>query len=268
MTKYLALMLFFISVLYLPSGAWAEDKAMGQTASKSHAESQYAEALSAWHRTLTRFVDEQGRVNFVELADDLDDLRSFVQFVEANSPSSNPSLFPTREHVLAYHINAYNALAMMGVIERGIPKNFSSFFKRASFFKFRKIVIGGKKTNLYDYENKVIRPLDEPRLHFALNCMVRDCPRLPMKPFTADELEQQLESVTLEFFSKPKHITIDSEKRVLRVSSILDFYTKDFVASGKRKDLGQYIDPYVTEDVSSGYKIQYIDYDWTINQQP
>jgi len=169
---------------------------------------------------------------------------------------------------LAYHLNAYNALAMYGVISENIPADFDSFFKRLSFFKFRSVVIGGQKTSLQNYENDVIRLFGEPRVHFALNCMVRDCPRLPMQPFNGETLEQQLESATQEFFDKAKHIRVDEYKRILYVSKILDFYTEDFVPSGKAKDLLGYVNGYAKMKVPADYRVKFIDYNWTINQQP
>ncbi|MGI9293267.1 MAG: DUF547 domain-containing protein [Pseudomonadales bacterium] len=232
------------------------------------ASEEYHEALEAWSRTLERFVDDEGRTDFKSLANQTEDLSKFVGFIESTSPTSHPEQFTSEAEVLAYHINAYNALAMYGVIDEGIPEGFNSFFKRAGFFKFRKIVIGNKKTSLYDYENKIIRPLGEPRVHFALNCMVRDCPRLPRQVFAAETLDQQLEAATKEFFAKEKHFRLDNNKRVAYVSSILDFYTKDFVPSGKAADLGSYINTYLEQAIPENYKIKFIKYDWTINQQP
>lgn len=228
----------------------------------------YKDALPAWQATLSRFVDEQGRTDFKDLQGQTDELKEIVDAIASVSPMSHPELFPTRNEVIAYHINAYNALAMYGVIDRGIPKNFSSFFKRASFFKFRKVTIGGKSTNLYDYENKVIRPLDEPRVHFALNCMVRDCPRLPQEAFHPDTLDTVLDKLTREFFSKDLHILIDADAKTLQLSGILKFYTKDFVASGKKQDLSEYVNKYVDTPIPADYKVKFIKYDWTINQQP
>lgn len=246
--------LFLLSVLALPATAVTSDP--------------YQEALAGWARTLERFVDDEGRIDFKTLASQADELRNFVAFIESTSPDSHPEQFATEAEILAYHINAYNALAMYGVIDRGIPDGFNSFFKRASFFKFRKIVIGNKKTSLYDYENKVIRPLGDPRVHFALNCMVRDCPRLPRQAFAAETLDQQLEAATWEFFAKEKHVRLDDKQRILYVSSILDFYTEDFVPSGKAADLPAYVNTYLEQPVPEGYKVKFIKYDWTINQQP
>ena len=48
--------------------------------------------------------------------------------------------------------------------------------------------VGGKTISLYKLENDVIRPLGEERVHFALNCMVVSCPRLPRAAFSAAAL--------------------------------------------------------------------------------
>lgn len=228
----------------------------------------YQASLSDWAATLERFVDEQGRTDFVALSKDTVQLQRFVDAVGQVSPQSNPELFPSSADVLAYHVNTYNALAMKGVIERGIPKKFSNLLKRASFFKFRSVIIGGKKTNLYDYENKVIRPLGDARVHFVLNCMVVDCPRLPTTIFTPQRLEQDLQAASVEFFSKPKHIQINAEKKTVYLSGILKFYTKDYVPSGKKQDLVEYVNQFRSNKIPQDYKVKFLDYNWTINQQP
>lgn len=228
----------------------------------------YQAALASWSRTLQTYVDEQGRTDFVALAADSSDLREFVSFVESTSPASHPKLFVTADEMLAYHINAYNALAMYGVISEGIPSDFDSFFKRLKFFKWRAVVIGGQKTSLSNYENEVVRPLGDPRVHFALNCMVKDCPRLPREPFLAKTLEMQLEQAVREFFAKDKHFRTDVGNRTVYVSKILDFYTEDFIPSGEARDLVDYVNRYIEVKIPEDYRVKFMDYNWTINQQP
>ena len=228
----------------------------------------YQSRLNDWAATLEKFVDEQGRVDFESLAKDTVRLQRFVDAVAKVSPTSHPNLFPTKEHVYAYHINTYNALAMKGVIERGIPKNFSSLLKRASFFKFRGVVIGGKKTNLYDYENKVIRPLGEARVHFALNCMVVDCPRLPRKVFRPESIEKDLQAAAVEFLNNPKNIEVSVNEKAVYLSGIIKFYVKDYVPSGDKKDLIPYVNQFRSKTVPADYRVKFLDYDWTVNQSP
>ncbi|MEP6391630.1 MAG: DUF547 domain-containing protein [Halioglobus sp.] len=238
------------------------------SASLADAQTQYETANTAWGKVLEEYVDSEGRTNFIALSKNMSDLDEYVETIAELGPNSNPDLFDTDEKIMAYHINTYNALAMKGVIDRGIPDGFTSFIKRASFFKFRKVRLDGDNTDLHTYENEVIRPLNEPRSHFALNCMVRDCPRLPQEPFTAERLDASLSELTREFFSKTKNLRIDHERKRIWISSILDFYTKDFVSSGRSADLPDYINPYLDTPLPQDYSVHYIDYDWRINQSP
>lgn len=225
-------------------------------------------ALADWSSVLERFVDASGRTDFRALAQDRAALDRYVDWLSSHGPRSTPEAYTSTSDILAYHINAYNALAMHGVIERKIPDNFSSFFKRASFFRFRTIVVDGDETNLYDYENDVIRSLGEPRVHFALNCMVRSCPRLPRQPFVGATLDAELEALTRAFFDDDLHLQLDANRKVVKVSAILDFYTGDFVATGRADDLIPYVNRYLTEPVPADYRVRFLKYDWRINQQP
>ena len=229
---------------------------------------QWQAALADWQLVLTRRVDDQGRVDFAGAATDRAALDRFVAFVGSHGPRATPEFFPGREAALAFHLNAYNALAMAGVLDAGIPQDFSSLLKRARFFKFRAVQVDGKKTSLYDYEKDVIRPLGEPRVHFALNCMVRACPRLPREAFRVATLDAQLESAAREFFAKPLHLRVIDRDREVRVSEILDFYTEDFAPSGRPQDLLPYINRYREVAVPLDFRVRYIPYDWTLNGQP
>ena len=139
----------------------------------------------AWARVLAGYVDAQGRVDFAGLAKNRGDLDRYAAWIYAYGPANRPERYRTREQVLAYHINAYNALAMYNVIAAGMPIALATFGERYDFFYRRKLRVGGEEISLYDYENRVIRALGEERVHFALNCMAVSCPRLPRKPFSA-----------------------------------------------------------------------------------
>ena len=227
-----------------------------------------AEARDLWSQVVTRFVDEQGRTNFEALAADRSALDEFVAYVERVSPATAPELFPRRADVLAYHLNAYNALAMRGVIDEGVTDGFNSFFKRQLFFRWRKVTVGGRSMSLSSYENEVIRPLGEPRVHFALNCMVRSCPRLPQSAFNADELEAQLDAAAREFVNDVRNVRVDAAAREVWLSAIFDFYTEDFAADGKPQGLIEYVNRYRSAPIDLGLAVKFMPYDWTLNRQP
>ncbi len=218
-----------------------------------------------WAEVLAEHVDSQGRVNFKALAQRPDKLAQVVSFVEANSPDNHPDWYATPQSVLAYHINAYNALAMYSVIQEGIPEALKGyrFFK---FFFSNKVIVGGKPISLYAYENEVIRPLGEPRIHFALNCMSVGCPRLPQVPFKADQLDQQLETEAKRFFNEERNVKIDAGTRSVELSEILKFYTEDFLrVSGS---LISFANRYRSMPIPGNYEVRFQTYDWTINRWP
>jgi hypothetical protein len=227
-----------------------------------------AEARDLWSHVVTRFVDDQGRTNFDALAAERTELDEFVAYVERVSPATAPELFPRRADVLAYHLNAYNALAMRGVIDEGVTDGFNSLLKRQLFFRWRKVTVGGRSMSLSAYENEVIRPLGEPRVHFALNCMVRSCPRLPQSAFNADELEAQLDAAAREFLNDARNVRVDAAAREVWLSAIFDFYTQDFAPDRKRQGLIEYVNRYRSEPIDAGHTVRFMPYDWTLNRQP
>lgn len=223
------------------------------------------EPRESWARVLQRYVDGEGRVDFAGLSRDRADLDRYVAWIYTTGPDNHPELFPTRQHVLAYHLNAYNSLAMYAVLDDGIPQSLAGS-KKVSFFFFKRFQVGGKSYSLHAYENDVIRALGEPRVHFALNCMSVGCPRLPREPFAGEQLEAQLEQETRYFFSEARNVMVGDVDRTVHFSEILDFYTKDFLAVAPT--LIAYANRYRATTIPEGYTVKIVPYDWTINRQP
>ena len=219
----------------------------------------------AWARVLAQRVDEQGRVDFAALAKDRGDLDRYVAWIYAHSPASDPALYPTPAHVLAYHLNAYNALAMYNILEAGIPESLSGL-KKVRFFYLRTVKVGGESMTLYAYENDVIRKIGDPRVHFALNCMSRGCPALPRTPFTAAGLDAQLDHEARRFFGEDRNARADDAARTVYLSEILKFYTGDFLAHAP--SLTVFANRYRTSALPVDYAVEFTSYDWTVNAQP
>lgn len=220
---------------------------------------------AAWAEVLRKHVDEQGRTDFEGLAADRADLDTYVAWVANVSPQTDPALFPSRNDQLAYYINSYNALAMYNVIDAGIPETLEGL-RKVPFFFFRQVQIGGERMSLHAYENRIIRPLGEERIHFALNCMAAACPRLPKEPFTGPALDAELDREAREFFAEDRNLVVDDGRKVVRVSDILRFYTEDFLA--KAPTLNAYVNRYRQPPVPEDYEVEFIKYDWRINNQP
>lgn len=215
-------------------------------------------ALSAYARTLERFVNDRGEVDFPALAADTRDLDLYVRHI-AETPLVR---FAGRDEKLAHLINSYNALSMFNVVASGIPESHAGLAK-VEFFVRRKFVVGGEPISLYDYENRVIRPLGEPRVHFALNCSAVSCPILPRRPFSAGEIDRELEREARAFFSRPENYRPDRGERAVFLSEILRFFKEDFVPD-HAKSLVEYGNRYAPHPVPADYEVRFTPYDWTV----
>ncbi len=223
--------------------------------------------LGSWEKVLKKNVDDRGKIAFKKLSADYTDLLFYLDHIAKTSLSFDPENLKDKQKKLAFYINSYNALAMYGVIFYKIPRDFNKFIDRAKFFKFTEYNIGGKYISLYDYENKIIRPMGDPRVHFALNCMVVDCPRLPNTPFNAENLDSQLNEAAIEFLNSPKKVFVDHLNKKVMVSEILKFYKEDFVNPKQATSLLEYINQFRQEKIPSSFKVEFFNYDWTINGQ-
>jgi hypothetical protein len=217
----------------------------------------------AWTSHLSRFVDEKGRMDFRGMAKSPSDLEAYLAWVAKVSPESAPQSFPTPESKLAYDINAYNAIAMYDVLKSNFPANLDKV--KVTFFYKNRFEIGGRYISLYELENKVIRPMGDPRVHVALNCMARGCPRLQREPFEAEKLDAQLDRQAKEFYNEKRNVELQPEAQTVRLSQILQFYTEDFTK--KAPSLIAYVNQYREEKIPVGWKVEFIPYDWTLNAQ-
>lgn len=214
--------------------------------------------IAAYARVLTKFVDARGEVDFPALAADRNDLDDYVAYV-AHTPAT---AFADVNDRLAHYINSYNALSMYNVLAAGIPESHAGFAK-VRFFYLRKLVIGDQELSLYDYENELIRPLGDPRAHFALNCSALGCPILPRTPFTGRDLDKELDREARKFFAEPRNLRVNQEQRTVYLSEILDFYTEDFIRPGT-PSLIAYVNQYLETPVPLDYRVRFITYDWTV----
>jgi hypothetical protein len=187
---------------------------------------------------------------------DLKKLDEVTDFYATTTPPDN-----AKADALAWYLNAYNAWILHNILAKYPTKG--PLDGETLFFHGNRIVISGKKTSFNDLEQKVIRPtFKEPRVHFALNCASASCPPLNAKPFDASTLDAELARLARAFING-KAVQIADGGKTLRLSKIFDWYAEDF--GGKDKVVA-YLNSYRTSKLSDAGKIQFMDYDWSLNE--
>ena len=182
----------------------------------------------------------------------------------------DPSMLSTRHERLSFWINAYNAFAIQGIIDRYSPQ---TYVGRYRYFIGKDYRVGGATINLYDLERQVlIKQFQEPLVHFAIVCASRSCPKLQSWAYEPDRLEQQLEQVARTFVNDPSRNRFDQVKKVASLSMIFKWFEDDFsrAAGSVLSYIARYVnDPDLAQDLrQSEYRIEYLDYDWMLNGIP
>lgn len=220
---------------------------------------------AGWSALLGKYVDDKGRVDYNAV--DRAAFDKLFAAVAASSPKKNPDKYPSREAAKAYYLDAYNVLVWKNVLNR-LPKLKNVDSEKVSFFYFTKFVVGGEEMNLYDLENKVVRPqFKDARVHFALNCASGGCPMLPREAFTPAKVDEQLSREARRFCNEKRNVDFDAATKKLKLSHIFDWYKDDF---GKEPaKVIAWINQYRAADAKlpADAKIEYVDYDWTLNDQ-
>lgn len=234
---------------------------------------------SAWDRILKQYVTEAGLVDYAALRANRGEFDAYIEQIAARSPESHPQEFITREAQLAYWINAYNALAIRGIIDNWPTKSVRDLGFLFGFFRRSDYTVGGKKVSLNYIEHEVIRKqFNEPRIHFALVCASLGCPKLRREAYVPERLEEQLEDGARYFLREPRNLTVDAARGRVTLSKIFDWYGGDFEKYVQARGLertGSPILDYVLQYASDANraailalkspKVSYADYSWQIN---
>jgi len=222
---------------------------------------------STYDGVLSRYVSQEGLVDYKGLKKDKD----FMKYIEYLS-STDPKNLPTDKHRMAFWINAYNAFVLQGVLEEyPIESVLDVGWLPHSFFKRKKFKTKQGTITLRELENEKLREaFREPRIHFAINCASMSCPKLLTEAYKPGKLEQQLEEQAISFINNKNRNYLDREDKILYISSVFKWYKDDFVKKGQ--DIVDYILKYLNEEDSEFIRnnkvtVEYLDYDWGLNEQ-
>ena len=127
------------------------------------------------------------------------------------------------------------------------------------------IKIEGKTYNLNNIEHGILRPkYNDPRIHAAVNCASRSCPKLLNEAFTADKLDNQLDMVMKDFINDATRNKITSANKA-QLSKIFTWFAGDF----KKNDPSviAFINKFSKTKIDENAGISYLDYNWQLNKQ-
>ncbi|MFZ4698979.1 MAG: DUF547 domain-containing protein [Candidatus Methylumidiphilus sp.] len=167
----------------------------------------------------------------------------------------------SREEKLAFYINAYNILALKTVVDHWPVESIKDVGNLIKPVWDKPAgELGGKAVTLGQIEHTVLRPMGEPRIHLAIVCASVSCPDLRNEPYTAAQLDRQLDEQAQRFMdNRGKGLQVADGQ--IRVSKIFDWFGKDFDKSG---GVEAFVRRYRPQLPSMPVEAD-IAYDWAVN---
>ena len=217
-----------------------------------------------WTELLQSHVSDDGMVDYQGFVKDREKFEKYLSLLSANHPNEKNWTYDERK---AYWINAYNAFTVKLILDHypvnSIKDIGGSIYKVNTAWDIRFIVIEGQDYDLNNIEHDILRKkYADPRIHFAVNCASISCPKLLNEAFTAHDLEIQLDDAGRRFINDKTKNRITPEK--LELSRIFKWFKGDFT---KETSLIEFLNRYSTVKIQEDACIDYLDYDWNLNER-
>ncbi|MFQ5651540.1 MAG: DUF547 domain-containing protein [bacterium] len=240
---------------------------------------------------------ESGRVDYEGMAEDRE-FKNYLKWLQKMDPASLTST----DAELAFWTNAYNALAIKGVLDNSerhllsrrttmqkgkelaaevqrkrhgeqppAYRLINSVLEVDGFFDKQEHGVAGKKYTLDQIEKEILLPkFKDPRLHFILVCAALSCPGLPSEAYTEATMQAKIVAVARLFLRNPEKNRLDRENKILYLSQIFNWYRDDFESGGHT--LVEFVQPYLDPAArrflaENEVKIEFVEYDWRLNRQ-
>ena len=221
-------------------------------------------AYKALDGTLLNYISKDGNVDYMAILQNPYSINEYLDFIERVSPRNHPELFNTKNDAIAYWINTYNAIVIKILIDNPeVSSILDVTFKHAIFWK--RHLVGGEMISLNMIEHKILRKeIQDPRIHFAINCGSVSCPPLGNRIFYGEKLDLQLNNKAYDFINNGIDVKIDSTHKIIYLNKIFKWYKKDF--GNLYSYLCIYLDGIEDCNLIRDYKISYDRYNWDINR--
>jgi hypothetical protein len=222
-----------------------------------------------WNSLLYKYVSPTGRVNYRGFIADRAKLESYLQLICKTNPDAQANW--TSDDRKAFWLNVYNA-ATVQTITQYYPVASMKDIRIKAFLGSPKspweksmVNVGGQRYSLNEIEKEVLsKRFKDPQVHFALVCASVSCPNLLGEAYDGAKLQKQLDGQTKRFINDATKNDITAGKVAL--SNIFDWYAADF--GGSDPNIANYLNRYSKVRIAPGTKLEYLPYNWDLNDRP
>jgi len=217
-------------------------------------------------------------VNYAAIRADPSKLRSYLaSLCDADLDSMSG------DEKLAFWLNAYNSVMMMMIVHFNpleSVKEISDLVNEAQVWDHKFATVAGMKVSPGDIEHKMIRgegnnwngaaaqvaPRAEGRVHACMICASLSCPDLPIVPFKAATLQDQLTDYARAWLANPTK-NEGPHNEGLHINQVFSWFTDDFARESG--SLHNFLQTYAPAgwDVDGTEQVKYMSYNWALNDK-
>ena len=208
----------------------------------------------AWDQLLRANVSATGKVNYKGFKAQQAKLDAYLKQLADNPVQAAWS----KNEKMAYWINAYNAFTIKLIVDNYPVKSIMDLHGGKPW-DVKWIKLGTKTYSLNNIEHDILRPkYKDARIHFAVNCAAKSCPPVLNRAWTAANLNSNFQKQATSFINNSSFNKIAADK--IQVSKIFEWYAVDF------GNLINYLNKYSSTKINAGAKIEYLEYNWSLNE--
>jgi hypothetical protein len=207
-----------------------------------------------WNELLQKNVSVNGNVDYKSFKSQEATLDVYLNELSKQIPQKNWS----KNATLAYWINVYNAYTVKLILSNYPTKSIKDI---ADPWSKKFFTLANKKYSLEEVEHEILRKMNEPRIHFAINCASYSCPNLLNESYTESKLETQLDNVTKSFINDSSKNNITAKE--IKISEIFNWFASDFKT--KKTGIIDFLNNYSTVKINKKANIKYLEYNWNLN---
>lgn len=215
--------------------------------------------------------------SLIELQKEGKDISGQLTFIQQFSASEIATDLTTDAQKKAFWINTYNAL-----VQYQLGKHPELFENRSSFYSKTFLILKDVNLSLDDIEHGILRKSQlklglgyftdpfpssaeqilrvqtrDPRIHFALNCGAKSCPRIGN--YAPETIENSLNESSRQFLNKESNI--DPNTNTISTTPLFQWFQGDF---GGTKGIYQLLVRFQLIEGGETPSIVYKEYDWTL----
>ena len=210
--------------------------------------------FSEYDEFLKKHVSTKGVVDYDKVLKNIKDINNITYNFSKISPNKSWS----EAEVKTYWINVYNA-NVIKLLAENYPIKSINYIRDP--FKMDFIDFDGEKISLDHIEHEILRPLNDPRIHFSLYSTAISSPVLKNSAYSSNSIEYDLDVATSLFIN-------DQSKNILgtatsQLSKVFVWYFTDFIGNVTIVD---FINKYSTTHISSSTKLTFLEYNWNLHR--